>query len=50
MLNFSVCENKYNFCHRLILTASMTNQEWKNIAFFLNQLHKKKFDYEYYIH
>lgn len=42
MLNFSVCENKYNFCHHLILTASMTNQEWKNIAFFLNQLHKKK--------
>lgn len=50
MLNFSVCENKYNFCHRLILTASITNQEWKNIAFLKISYTKKKFDYKYYIH
>lgn len=42
MLNFSVCENKYNFCHHLILTASMTNQEWKNIAFFKISYTQKK--------
>lgn len=41
MLNFSVCENKYNFCHHLILTASITNQEWKNIAFFKISYTKK---------
>lgn len=41
MLNFSVCENKYNFCHHLILTASMTNQEWK-ILLFLKSVTQKK--------
>lgn len=42
MLNFSVCENKYNFCHHLILTASMTDQpRVKNIAFFKISYTKK---------